>query len=174
MARPNNSAAIAAHMAGLREAKAAFQRLPEVTRDRLNGATVTSVQEIARLARINLERSPSIQTRALYDHVGWSMNWKAGRGSAGIKRATTTLLVGGRKVRVKGIIRAGAGGGAAGGTKDQPSRRAHFIEFGAAHHSAEPFMLPATETERPHYLDRCVRAGKDIERDLTVGTGGAL
>ncbi|OFW37651.1 MAG: hypothetical protein A3J29_06150 [Acidobacteria bacterium RIFCSPLOWO2_12_FULL_67_14b] len=173
--RPNNAAAIAGHVQGLRELKAAFQKLPEIVREHLNDATETSVREGARLAQANLSRSPSIDTRALYDHVGWAMNRKAGRGSFGIKRATTVFTVGGKKVRVKGLIRAGAGGSAstgAGATKDQPSRRAHFVEFGPSTMPAEPFVIPAAEAIRADYLDRCVRAGKGIERDMaTVGAG---
>ncbi len=159
---------------GMRELQAAFKQLPEIVRENINEATETTVREVARIAQANLERSPSIDTRALHDHVGWAMNRKAGRGSAGIKRATTVLNVGGRRLRVKGIIRAGAGGGAAGGSKDQPSRRAHFVEFGTAHAAAEPFMLPAAEAQKGPYLDRSLRAGKNIERDMSRIGGGRL
>ena len=173
MARPNNAAAISGHVQGLRELKAAFQRLPAIVQEHLNDATEITVREGVRHAQAQLQQSPSIDTRALYDHVGWAMNRKAGRGSFGIKRATTTFNVGGKRVRVKGLIRAGAGGSAstsAGATKDQPSRRAHFVEFGTVRMAAEPFMLPAAESQRGPYLDRCRRAGAAIERDMsTVG-----
>lgn len=166
--------AFSANVTGLAELKAQFKRLPDVVQERLNEATEISVQEGARIAQANLMRSPSMNTRALHDHVGWAMNKKAGRGSFGIKRATTVFNIGGKKVRVKGIIKAGAGGGAAGGSKDQPSRRAHFVEFGTVHMAAEPFMIPAAESIKAPYLDRCIRAGKDIERDMSVVGGRNL
>ena len=173
--RPNNAWAIAGHVQGLREAKAAFQKLPEVVRDNMNDATETSVREGARLAQANLSRSPSIDTRALHDHVGWAMNRKAGRGSFGIKRAVTTFtdLASRKTVRVKGIIRVNSKGGAF-GRVDKPSRRAHFVEFGTSKMPAEPFMIPAAESLRGEYLDRCLRAGKDIERDMSAVGGGRL
>ena len=165
--RPNSSSAIAGHIQGLRELKAAFQKLPEITRDRLNDATEVSVQQGARNAQANLQRSPSIDTRALYDHIGWAMNRKAGRGSFGVKKATTTFVSGGKKIRIKGIVTANANS-AKGWTKDQPSRRAHFVEFGTVHMHAEPFMMPAAESIRGVYLARCISAGRDIERDMTA------
>ena len=174
MARPNHAGAIAAHIQGMRELKAQFQRLPEVVRNIVNDETEWAVQEGARRAQAILRQSPSIQTRALHDHVGWAMHRRAGRGSFGITRATTVFTIGGTRVRVKGLVRAGAGGSARtsqGATRDQPSRRAHFIEFGARHMPAEPFIVPAAVSVKGDYLDRVVRARTRIERDMsTVGS----
>lgn len=171
MARPNNTTAINEHVQGLRDAKAAFQALPEIARDHFNAATMVTVSEIARGAQARLLASPSIQTRNLYNAIGWAMNWKAGRGSAGVMNVSTTLSVNGRKVRVKGIVTAGKGGSAAiahGATIDKPRRRAHFVEFGTKNMPAEPFMLPAAENETPRYLARCRQVGPEIERDMAA------
>lgn len=166
-----NQAGLDAHIQGLREAKAAFQKMPEVFRDRMLAATETTVREIARLAQANLRRSPSIQTRALHDHVAWKMTRTNGRGKVGIAMGSTTIA--GR--RVKGIIVAGRGGSAlrsAGARRDIPSKRAHHVEFGNVHMPAEPFMRPAAEAEKNNYLDRCKRAGQEAERDLAAIGGG--
>lgn len=169
MARPNDSTATAGYVQGLREAKAAFQALPEVTRDRLNDATRVTVQEISRLGKASVLASPSIQTRTLYNAIGWSLNEKNGRGRAGVSNITTTINLGDRKIRIKGNLVAGRGGSAsigAGAKLIRPSRYAHLVEFGARHMPAEPFMIPAAETETQPYLRRCVAAGKLIETDL--------
>jgi HK97 gp10 family phage protein len=169
MARPIfNQAGLGAHVRGLSEAKAAFQRLPEVVRARMLAATETTVREIARGAQARLRASPSIQTRALHDHVAWKVTKSNGRGRVGI--ATGSTVIGG--TRVRGLVTAGRGGSAlksAGARIDKPSRRAHFVEFGTAHMPAEPFMLPAADAEKGHHLARCKAAGQEIERDLSIG-----
>lgn len=33
---------------------------------------------------------------------------------------------------------------------------------------AEPFMIPATESQKAPYLDRCKRSGKTIEQDAAA------
>jgi HK97 gp10 family phage protein len=154
---------------GLREAKAAFQKMPAAFRDALNDATEVTVREIARNAKARIIASPSIRTRALLNHITWSMNARTGRGRAGVASGTTTLTVNGRKVRVRGIIIAGKGGSARtsqGAKKINPSRYAHFVEFGTVRMPAEPFMLPATEGQKGPYLQRCQAAGRTAERTL--------
>jgi phage terminase small subunit len=94
---------IAAHIQGLREAKAAFNALPQIVRENMLAATETTVREIARGAQARLESSPSIRTRALYNHVAWKVTPTNGRGRVGIATGTTTSVVAGVKVRVKGI-----------------------------------------------------------------------
>lgn len=174
MARPNNAAAIGNHVQGLREAKAAFQALPQVTRDRLNNATFVTVSEIARIAKAHLQSSPSIQTRSLYNAIAFTMNEKNGRGRVGIASGSTTLNIGGRKIKVKGIIVPGKGGSAltsAGARKIVPSKYGPKVEFGTRFMNAEPFMTPATDSQEKPYLARCLERGKDIERDLgAIGT----
>lgn len=178
MARPNNSAAIAGYVAGLKEAKAAFQALPEIASDLLNDATELTVREVVRHAQAKLQSSPSIQTRNLYNHVTWSLNRKSGRGKAGIATGSSVISaqaghVGKSTIRVKGIVMAGKGGGAAGGRLDKPSRRAHFVEFGTKHMKAEPFMIPAAEGQTAPFLNRCKGAGPLIEKGVAaIGMGG--
>lgn len=172
MARPNNSAAITASVQGQREAKAAFQAVPEVFRNRLLAATETTLSEIVRGARARVLASPSVRTRNLYNAIGYTLSKANGRGRAGIMNVTTTIQVGGRKVRVRGIITAGRGGSAstaAGARADRPARRAHFVEFGTSKMRAEPFMIPATEAQRQPHLRRCQAAGQEAERDLATG-----
>lgn len=159
MARPNDPTAIAGHIRGLKEAKAAFQALEPTFRERLGAATETTVREIARAAQARLLASPSIQTRNLYNAVGWSYTPTNGRGRAGIQNVTTTIRVGTRRIRVKGIVTAGTG-------VDRPARRAHFVEFGTRHMRAEPFMVPAAESQTQPYLARVKAAGKQAEHDL--------
>lgn len=172
MARPNNTAALQGHIAGLREAKAAFQALPEITRDAMLGATEITLREIERHAKAKLASSPSIQTRNLYNAVGWTLNRKSGRGRAGIQNVTTRI----NGKRVKGIVTAGRDGSAAtsaGASIDRPARRAHFIEFGTRHHPAEPFMGPAADSQKAAHVDRCHHAGKVIERQTAaIGLAG--
>lgn len=175
--RPNNSAAIARHVRGLREAKAAFQALPEIVRNRMLVAVEMTVQEIARQAQARLAASPSIQTRSLYNHIAWRINKNSGRGYVGVSSGSTTITFGGRRVRVKGIVVAGRGGSAlrsAGARVIRPSRYAHLVEFGSRKMEAEAFMLPSANAEKRPFVDRCVRAGKDIEQDMARIGGRAL
>ena len=176
MARPNNAAAVGAHIQGMRELKRAFQALPEIVRERMLVATEETVRAIASKAQERLRSSPAIRTRALHDHVAWQVTKTNGRGKVGVKTGTTTMTIGGRRRRVKGIITAGAGGSAstsAGATKIQPTRYAHLVEFGTKHMPAEPFMMPAAESEKGRFLERCKAAGPDIERDVAKIGGGS-
>lgn len=163
---------IATKVQGLREAKAAFQALEPTFRENLADATETTVQEGARHAKNRLESSPSIETRGLINAVGWTMNRNNGRGRFGILSVTTTIKVGGKRVRVKGIVKAGKGGSAltsAGATVDYPARRAHFVEFGTKNMKAEPFMIPAAESQEAPYLSRSMAAGRKSEQQLASG-----
>jgi hypothetical protein len=138
------SSVIAGHVQGLREAKAAFQALPDIVRDRMLAATETTLREIQRLARGHLVSSPSIRTRNLYNRVQWTLNRKTGFGRAGI-----------------------ASGSIAKGTRmDRPSRRAHFVEFGTRKMRAEPFMIPSADAEAQPHVERCRAQGPLIEQDM--------
>lgn len=173
MPRPNDAGALSGYVQGLREAKAAFQALPDIVRERMLEATETTVREIARGAQARLQSSPSIDTLALYDHVAWKVTKSNGRGRAGIATGTTTFVSAGRRVKIKGVYKTKAGGGFA--AKKQPTRYAHLVEFGTNHSKAEPFMLPAAQAEKQPYLARCVAAGKGIEKDVAaVGMGRVL
>jgi hypothetical protein len=177
MARPNDSAAIAGHIQGLREAKGAFQALPEIVRHQTLGVNETTAREIARGAQARLRSSPSIQSRTLHDHVAWTINKSTGRARVGIKAGTTTIQVGTRKIRVKGIITAGRGGSAstsAGAKRVNPTRYGPKVEFGTRHMKAEPFMLPSAEAEQPFHAQRMRATGPAIERDVARIGGGRL
>jgi HK97 gp10 family phage protein len=165
--RPNDADAIAGHIRGLREAKAAFQALPEIEREaRLDAVTITA-QQIVRHAQAHLRASPSIQTRALLNAVGFQVTKTNGRARVGIMSVTTTIanLATRTTVKVKGIIRQSSSGRQ---TIDKPSRRAHFIEFGTRRQPAEPFMKPAADKERQPYIARVIAGGKKIERDMAA------
>lgn len=155
----------------MRAAKAAFQAVPQATRERLNWATELTVREIVRAAQARLLASPSIQTRALYNAVAWVMNEKNGRGKAGIANVTTTINVGGKNIKVRGIVKAGKGGSAlksAGAKVMNPRKYGPIVEHGSKRMKAEPFMLPAVNEQKQPYLDRCVAAGKLIEQDVSA------
>jgi hypothetical protein len=173
MGRSNNADAIAGYVAGLREAKAAFQALPEITRDAMLGATETTLSEVVRAARAKLQSSPSIRTRALYNQIGYTLNKNSGRGRAGIMAGTTTFVSGGRKIRIKGIFRKNADG-TWNSKKVQPSRYGPKVEFGTKFMTAEPFMIPAAESQEQPYLDRCQAAGRKIETAAAAIGGGRL
>jgi len=147
MATTSNAArqaGLKAHITGLKEARAAFQALPDVVRENMLDAVTVTVREIARGAQARLQASPSIDTRALHDAVGWRVTKTNGRGRVGILNTPAV------------------------GDGERPSRRAHFIEFGTRKMEAEPFMIPAAEAEKEHFRQRAVKAGKGIERDMAV------
>lgn len=175
MARPNNSTAIAGHIEGLREAKAAFQALPEAMRVRSLAATETTLSEIVRHAKLRIAANPSIQSRTLYNSIAYTLNKNSNRGKAGVTNGSTTILfahMGGitKKIKVKGTLVAGKNGSALtsqGAKLVRPSRYAHLIEFGTKHFKAEPFMIPAAQTQEQPYLDRMKEAGRHVERDIS-------
>ncbi len=173
MANPYSSAAIAGRIQGLREAKAAFQRLPEITRDALNEAVFVTVSEIARLAKARVLASPSVRTRSLYNAIGFSTNPNNGRGRVGVQNVTTTIsnpslgAVGRSTVKIRGNVVSHGGRT----ILVNPRRYAHLVEFGSRHAQAEPFMFPAAAAQKQPFLDRCMRAGKQIEQRSAMGTG---
>ena len=177
MARPN-SGALQEHIRGLREAKAAFQALPQIVRDRLLVATEETLQQIVHHAQLRLAASPAIRTRALFNAMAYTLNKKSGRGKAGVANVTTSMMLGGKLRKIKGIIRAGRGGSALkshGATIIKPARYAHFVERGTRHMKAEPFMGPASESQKAGYVARCLKARALIEHDVAViGGGGRL
>lgn len=161
----------------MRQAKAAFQALPETMRTYLNDATELTVMEIVRFAKARVLASPSVRTRALYNAIGWTMNRNNGRGKAGVQSVSTTLKVNGQRLRVKGIVTAGKGGSAsraAGARITNPRRYAHLVEFGSRRQAPEPFMVPAAQDQKAPYLDRCRRAGKQTEQSLASIGGRTL
>jgi len=175
MARPNNSSAIAGRIQGLREAKAAFQALPQIARDRTNAANELTARMVVSRAKATLASSPSIRTRTLYNSVVYKLTPTNGRARAGVTNGTTTIAssmmgnVGRSTMKVKGILVPGKGGSALrslGAKLLKPSRYAHLVEWGARHMPAEPFMRPAVDAEKQAHIQRCAKTGPLIEQDL--------
>jgi HK97 gp10 family phage protein len=130
---------------GLREAKAAFKRLPAVVRERIGDATRITVAEIARGAA---SRVP-VRYGFLKRHIASTFSAQTGVGKVGITPGVERLPDSGRVVN--------------------PATYAHFPELGTRRMPAEPFMLPAAEAEKAAYLERCKAAGRGIERDMATG-----
>jgi len=159
---------MAGDVQGLREAKAAFSHMPEIFRDRLNDATFVTISEIGRLAKSHLAADPGIRTRTLYSAIGYVMNWKTGRGRAGIQNITSVIAnprlgaVGNATRKIRGAVVTHAGRT----LLAIPRRYGHFVEFGTRRMRAHPFMLPAAESQKQPYLERCRAAGTRAETDL--------
>lgn len=165
-------AGLAGKIAGLREAKRAFQALPDVTRTAMLEATSETVQAIAAGARARIQRSPSVQTRTLLNAVAWRVTKTNGRGKVGISPLQTkfTSVTTRRRESFKGriVVRGGRQQLA------RADRYAKFVEFGTRKMPAEPFMIPAVEDQKQPYLDRCRAAGATIAREVArVGLGAA-
>lgn len=124
---------MAGDVKGLREAVRTFKRLPEAARLALLEPTEATARALVDRARRQLEASPSIQTRGLYDAVAYSINRKTGKARVGIAR---------------GRGRASRGANA-------PAQRAHYVEYGTIKMDAEPFMRPSAAAERQPYIARC-------------------
>lgn len=176
MAGAIRSAAVAAKIQGLREAKAAFQALPAAARERLNVATDLTIREIARQAKARILSAPSVQTRTLYNSVAFKMNPNNGRGKVGITPGQTIVRTNQtstgqmKTIRIKGVI--GPGRRGKGTRVIRPVMYAHHVEFGTVHMKAEPFMIPSVETEKPFYVQRCQGVWRLIEGDLAKIGGG--
>lgn len=171
------SAARSEYLRGLRETKSAFQALPAIAREHLlERAVRPTVSEIVRGAKQRLQASPSIQTRALYNHVVGTVNKKSGRGRVGVSAGSTVIRnpnlggVGRNTIKIKGLIVEDLHRRT---RIDKPSKRAHFIEFGTRDMPAEPFMIPATEAQQQPFLSRCKGTGRLIEQDTAKIGGGA-
>lgn len=169
---------MASDIRGMREARAAFTALPEVHRELLNDATETTVREIARTAQQRVAAAPSIRTRSLYRAIAWKMNTRTGVGKAGVTSGSTRVRTNQtstgrtRTVTIRGFIQPGRDGSAQGARLIRPSRYAHLVELGTRHSKAEPFMVPASEAEAPHYLARCRATGPTLARRLAQIGGG--
>jgi len=128
---PNNTGA----MLGVREAKAAFQTVEPVLRDRLGDAT----EQTARVIAFNAQQRVRRRYGILADHIRYSMSRKTGVAKVGIGPRETIELPTGHGTEV-------------------PTHIAHLVEFGhGGPHPAEaedPLMLPAAEGEKGNYLQR--------------------
>src|SRR5574343_344848 len=158
---------------GLAQAKSAFQKLPDVVRERMNDATEHSSIRILAGARQRL--APHRRYGFLENYLGYSMNRKTGEGRVGLPRRAA-VIPGGAKIgapKTRSIRRLGKKGnrwvqittfdvygeGSAKGAKTiYPSKYGHLVEFGhrkgAGKSSAppSPFMIPSAEAEKTHYV----------------------
>ncbi len=125
---------------GIRDAQAQLARMPELLRRRVATAQLRSGSAIA----VEASRTVRRRSGALADAIG-------------VEQDDSQLLtrVGIRRGRFRG---------------QKPGPRGHLIEFGTRTRSAYPFMLPAVEREQPRYVERLKEAGRDMERDLSVGS----
>lgn len=157
-------AGLAVKIQGLREAKRAFQALPEVTREAMLSAVEMTARELARAAQERIARSPSINTRSLYNAIAWRVTKTNGRAKVGVSSTSTTFYNVSTRKRETFKGRIGARGGKQ--VVIRPDRYAHFIEFGTRKAPAEPFMIPAAEGQKGPFLDRCKAAGRKVEQDM--------
>ena len=165
---------------GIRELSRQFKRLPKVAQEKLNEATKWAAGAGADYAKKELESNGSVATGALRDAIGARMNWKAGRGSFGIKWLKGDYSESGeRLVKMRGQWIAAKN--IPGYKNLQPASRAHFIEFGTAAHSIKnrqhpggrprPFMGPAAKAIAAPYLARLQAAGKLVESGMEIKVG---
>lgn len=165
-------AGLAVKIQGLREAKRAFQALPAATRDAMLGAVETTASEMVRAARANLQRSPSVQTRSLYNALAYRVTKTNGRAKVGVGTGSTrglfsagTGVAGELKRRtIKGYLH-GEGKKA---RLIRPDYYAKFVEFGTRKQPAEPFMMPAAEGQKGPFLSRCKAAGRVLEQNVAA------
>lgn len=128
---------------GLRECRAAFKALPDITKE----ALVDAAEETAEQVRAGAVRRVPVRFGFLRDHIEKKVNRKTGVARVGVTKGTATTPD---------------------GKTVEPSRYSHLVEFGSVNGSAQPFMIPAAEAEREPYLNRVRKAGKEIERDTAA------
>jgi HK97 gp10 family phage protein len=165
-------AGLAAKIQGLREAKRAFQALPEATRDAMLGAVEMTASELVRAAKATLQANPSIRTRSLYNALAYRVTKTNGRAKVGVGTGSTTGLfsagtgVAGelKRRRIKGYLH----GEGARTRLVRPDFYAKFVEFGTRRMPAEPFMIPSAEGQKGPFLDRCKAAGRKIEQNVAA------
>jgi hypothetical protein len=160
--------------AGLSQARAAFKALPVAAREDLNDATEDTAIRILAGARQRV--APHRRYGFLERYLAYSINTKTGEGKVGLPRRAAVIPGGASpsSTRTATITRRRKTGSAKGARVIYPSKYAHLVEFGhgrgrgKSSAPASPFMIPAAESERQAFLQRCKRQGPQIERDLSV------
>lgn len=127
----------------LREAKAAFNALPDIVREAMNDATEVTLERIRASA---VQRVP-VRYGFLRDRIKWKLNRKIGFGRVGISNEQATTPDG------KTVY---------------PSLYGKFAEFGTIHQHAHPFMAPAAEAEVNPHIQRCRDARSLIEKEAAA------
>lgn len=151
---------------GLRQARKAFKDIPVVTKDELNGATNETGEALLERARANLRPGHGVRFGHLRRALGLSRAGRFGVARVGIRRGFDVMIQ-------EGVGKA---------KLYEPTRVGHLVEFGhGGPHPAPayPFMIPAAESQRDPYLQRCRDAGRRIEqimasRRSVPTSGGSL
>ena len=158
-------AGLAVKIQGLREAKRAFQALPEVTREAMLSAVEMTARELARNAQAKIASSPSINTRSLYNSIAWKVTKTNGRAKVGVSAGATRQFDARseKRVTIKGTYVQSRSGKT---RLVRPDRYAHFVEFGTRKQPAEPFMIPAAEGQKGPFLDRLKAAGRKVDQGM--------
>lgn len=138
---------------GLPQMRAAFKRAPEVLKAQLNNATEATVKAV----KLSAQQRVPVDTGTLRDHIEGRFSRQTGFGRVGI--GDGRVAIGGR---------GGSALRSAGARLLEARKYAHFVEFGTSRVTAQPFMLPAAESQRIHYAARLRVAGAQAERQLAV------
>jgi hypothetical protein len=152
---------------GLPAMRAAFKKLPDVTRDAMAGAALETAQVIAGQAASSLVPGKGFQTGALKRALGATLNSRTGEARVGIRAGFNVAIPG----------RGGSALTKNGARLHVPTKIGHLIEFGhgGPHPAgAHPFAKPAVRAEEGAFLDRCRRAGRVIEEQMAMPGGRFL
>ena len=128
---------------GLSQCRRAFKALPDIAKQAYADANEDTAEHI----RAGAVRRVPVRYRFLQNAIVMRMNRKTGVAKVGVTNGAS-VTPDGKTV--------------------DPSKYAHFQEFGTEHHAAHPFMIPATEEQRGPHLQRSRQAGKTIERDMSA------
>lgn len=138
---------------GLIEARKAFQALPENTREALLVATEETVGAVKLGA---VQRVP-VWLGVLRNHIGTTFSKRSGFGKVGLVSETVTIADGQGEPRTVNAAKYGP-----------------LVEHGTSRTEAQPFMLPAAESQRVAYAQRLKAAGRRLEQRYGNGGGRLL
>jgi hypothetical protein len=141
---------------GLKEARAFFRGLPDLTREVYTDEAIRpTASELVRHARSKLTPGRGFQTGQLQKALGFTVSEKTGSARVGIRRGFESFKPGRTSgTGVHSLIH-------------QPTTIGHHIEFGhGGPHPAKayPFMVPAADGQRGPLLSRAKAAGRVLEQ----------
>lgn len=139
-----------ASVRGLSQVRAAFKRVDPVMRTHLLEATDRTAMALAAKAKQKVR----VRFGFLKQAIDWSISTRTGEARVGLVRGRE-FAIPGRQSGTKGSVAI-------------PSKYGHLQEFGSPNAGPSPFMMPAAESEREPYLQRCRNAGKNAERELAA------
>jgi len=126
---------------GMIAARKAFQALPDATREALFAATEETAARVQFAAKQRVKRRHGF----LEQHIEKRVSKRSGFAAVGVTKGAETTPD---------------------GTRAEPWRYAHLVEFGGVRLHAQPFMIPAAEQEKAPFLARYKAAGAAIERNM--------